>query len=112
MSVGHLLFFDAVEGTRYDSQINVTYTGIGITEEQIVVIESIDRVPSQERLTFTDLTGQGSDAYCHSTPVCNVGHYQHNRPGLWGSSNSSNHQVSVGNTAIYIYSRSSWNHEG
>ena len=91
--------FDAAEGSRYDSQINVTYTGIGITEEQIVVIDSIDRVPSQERLTFTDLTAQGSDATVTAAPVAMLGTI--NAPTwLWGSSNSSNAQVSVGNTAF------------
>jgi len=91
--------FDAPEGSRYDSKINVTYTGIGVTEEQIVVIDSIDRVPSQERLTFTDLTGRSSDATVTSSPVAMLGTI--NAPTyIWGSSNSSNAQVSVGNTAF------------
>lgn len=91
--------FDAAEGSRYDSQINVTYSGIGVTEEQIVVIDSIDRVPSQERLTFTDLTAQGSDATVTAAPVAMLGTI--NAPTwLWGSSDSSNAQVSVGNTAF------------
>ena len=91
--------FDAAEGSRYDSEIHVNYTGIGVTEEQTVVIESIDRIPSQERLTFTDLTGQGSDATVTSAPVAMLGTI--NAPTyLWGSSDSSNAQVSVGNTAF------------
>lgn len=91
--------FDAAEGSRYDSEIHVNYTGIGVTEEQTVVIESIDRIPSQERLTFTDLTDQASDATVTSAPVAMLGTI--NAPTwIWGSSDSSNAQVSVGNTAF------------
>ena len=88
-----------IEGTRYDSQINVTYTGIGITEEQIVVIESIDRVPSQERLTFTDLT-QGSDAVTKTLPQCWVlSTYTY----FSGVVVIQVLQVSVGNTRQYLF---------
>ena len=94
----NFLIFDVVEGSRYDSKFHVNYTGIGVTEEQTVVIESIDRIPSQERLTFTDLTGQGSDAFVHRASCGNVGYHQRFPTYLWGSSDSSSSQVSVGNT--------------
>lgn len=85
----------AAQGSEYSSTVGISYDDLGINETVNITISSIDKVP--DPFTFTDQVDTLSNGTVVSNSIAMLGSI--NAPTyLWGSSDSSNAQVSIGKT--------------
>lgn len=85
----------AAQGSEYSSTVGISYDDLGISESVNITINSIDKVP--DPFTFTDQVDTLSNGTVVSNSIAMLGSI--NAPTyLWGSSDSSNAQVSIGRT--------------
>ena len=85
----------AAQGSEYSSTVGISYDDLGISETVNITIDSIDKVP--DPFTFTDQVDTLSNGTVESNSIAMLGSI--NAPTyLWGSTDSSNAQVSIGRT--------------